>query len=308
MGTPIPQYHFEGVSLVLVESNRDVRGSIRMSLQHEGFGEVRDTHLLERARTWVAEAPPDLLIANADYLDACRLFRGIRHQSVGEDPFVPIIAVSGAGMPPQIRRAIDSGADHILVKPVTIENLLERVLRLVRSRKPFVVTSDYIGPDRRREPRPGPTAPLIDVPNVLRAKATRSADPAELRKAVRQAVVEINHRKMERNAFQIAWLVARVVDGDAAPERAAHLTRLLETAEDLARRLSGTKHDHVSGLCRSLIQVTTKLLQPETTADARDIKVLPHLASAIGAAFPDDGETAAIARDISESVSRLAPK
>ncbi|HLF59202.1 MAG TPA: response regulator [Alphaproteobacteria bacterium] len=301
----MPQFHFENVSLVLVEANRDIRSTIRTSLEHEGFGQVRDTHRLDRAQGWVLEAAPDLLIADSDYLDACRMFRGIRHQELGADPFVPIIAVSTAGMPPRIRRAIDSGADQILVKPVTIEHLLERVLRLIRSRKPFVVTCDYIGPDRRREPRPGPSAPLIEVPNALRTKATRSADPITLRRDIQRAIAEINQRKMERNAFQIAWLVERIVDLAATPERAAHLNRLLDSAEDLARRLAGTAQDHVSGLCRSLIQVTAKLVRDGAAADARDIKVLPHLAAAIHAAFPDNGATAVIAREITDTVSRL---
>lgn len=303
----MPDYHFEDVSLVLVDSNRDVRSSIRASLRHEGFGEVRDTHRVDRARDWVNASPPDLLIADADVLDgaACGLFHGIRHQILGQDPFVPIIAVSTAQMPPRVRMAIDSGADHILARPVTIENLLDRVSLLIRKRKPFVVTSDYIGPDRRAKPRPGPSAPLIDVPNALRAKATRSTDRVALKREIRRKVAEINQRKMERNAFQIGWLVERLVDSGSTAERTAHLDRLLETAEDLARRLSETKHDHVSGLCRSLIQVTTKLKNRDGSADGRDTKVLPHLAAAISAAFPADNQTVAIARDIADSVARL---
>lgn len=303
----MPQYHFEDVSLVLVDSNRDIRSSIRASLRLEGFGEVRDTHRVDRARDWVGESPPDLLIADADVLGgaACGLFHSIRHQVLGEDPFVPIIAVSNAEMPPNVRMAIDAGADHILARPITIDGLLDRVSLLIRNRKPFVVTSDYIGPDRRSHPRPGPGAPLIVVPNALRAKATRSTDPATLKHEICQKVTEINQRKMERNAFQIGWLVERILDTAFAAERAAHLDRLLETAEDLARRLSGTKHDHVSGLCRSLIQVTKKLVKREGGSDARDMKVLPHLAAAIRAAFPEDNQTVAIARDISDSVARL---
>jgi len=178
----MPQYHFGDVSLVLVDANRDVRSSVRTSLRLEGFGAVRDTSRVERAREWIEEQAPDLVIAESDSFneDGCRLFHGIRHHEFGEDPFVPIIAVLTEGVTPQIRHAVDSGADHILVKPVSIESLLERVALLIRKRKPFVVTCDYIGPDRRREPRPEPSAPLIEVPNALRAKATRSADAMPL--------------------------------------------------------------------------------------------------------------------------------
>jgi DNA-binding response OmpR family regulator len=301
------RYHFKDVSLVLVEANRDIRGSIRASLMLEGFGEVHDTHLLDRARGWVEASPPDLLIADAQSFEteSCGLFHGIRHQVLGEDPFVPIIALSGPGLPPQVKKVIDSGVDHILVRPVTIESLLDRILLLIRKRKPFVVTSDYIGPDRRTEMRAGEQVPLIQVPNALRAKATKSADAAALRAEIHCAKAEINRRKMERNAVQIAWLTAHIVEGGQAV-RTEHLERLLETAQDLARRLEGTRQDHVSGLCRSLVQVAAKLLRVDSDTDPRDIRVLPHLSAAIVAAFPADGHTAAVAEDICRSVARLA--
>lgn len=302
------RYHFEDVSLVVVDANRDIRSSIRASLRLEGFGEVRDTHKVARAKEWVEESPPDLLVADAHFFESesesCGLFREIRHQVLGANPFIPMIAVAAAGLPPQMRKVIDSGVDHIVVKPVTISELLDRIQALVEKRKPFVVTCDYIGPDRRKEPRPGELAPLIEVPNSLRAKATRGPQLMSLREDIRAAAAGINSRKMERDAFQIAWLAARIADGDPARRR-AHLTRLLEICGDLARRLDGSHMDHVSELCRSLTQVADKMLRAQSP-DGRDMKILRHSAAAIHAAFPDGGDSAGIARDIASSVSRFA--
>ena len=300
------QYHFENVSLVLVDANRDIRSSVRASLRLEGFGEVRDTHKIARAKEWVEESPPDLLVADAHFFESesCGLFREIRHQFLGADPFVPIIAVAAPSLPPQMRKVIDTGVDHIVVKPVTISELLERIQALVEKRKPFVVTCDYIGPDRRKEPRPGEKAPLIDVPNALRAKAIRSPQLQSLRDDIRAATAEINRRKMERDAYQIAWLVSRIADGDPARRR-SHLARLLEITGDLERRLDGSSMDHVSELCRSLMQVAEKMSQVQGP-DGRDMKILRHSAAAIHAAFPDGGESAGIARDIARSISRFA--
>lgn len=299
------QYHFDNVSLVLVDANRDVRSSVRASLRLQGFGEVRDTHKVTRAKEWVEESPPDLLVADAHFFEteSCGLFREIRQQFLGGDPFVPMIAVAAPGLPPQMRKLIDSGVDHIVVKPLTIADVLDRIQTLIEKRKPFVVTCDYIGPDRRKEPRPGGQAPLIKVPNALRAKATRSPALKSLRDDIRTATVEINWRKMERDAYQIAWLTERILDGDAA-RRPSHVARLLDIAGDLARRLDGSHMDHVSELCRSLTQVAEKLA-PGQRADGRDMKVLQHLAAAIRAAFPDQGESAGVARDIASSVSRF---
>lgn len=298
------RYHFEDVSLVLLDANRDIRSSVRASLRLEGFGEVRDTHRVTRVQEWIEDRPPDLLVADAHYFEreTCGLFRQIRHQFLGEDPFVPMIAVAAPGLRPQLRKVIDSGVDHIVVKPVTIAEIIDRIQALVERRKPFVVTCDYIGPDRRREPRPGTQAPLIRVPNALRAKAIRSAELKSLRQDIRTATVEINRRKMERDAYQIAWLTTRIVEGGPGI-RAAHVERLLEIAGDLARRLDGSKMDHISELCRSLIQVGESLAETPSSDD-RDIQLLQHLSAAIHAAFPAEGDSARIARDIASSVSR----
>ncbi len=303
-------YHFEDVSLVVVGANRDIRSSIRTSLRDEGFLNVRDTHLIARARGWVTADPPDLLIADADALhgDACRLFHGIRHQELGYDPVVPIIAIAPLRTPRQIRQIVDAGPDHILVEQLTIKQLLERVHLLVLGRKPFVVTADYIGPDRRNAPRPdeSPSAPLIEVPNTLRAKATRSEDEEALRRRLAKTAAEINRRKMERDAVQIAWLTPRIVDAGETWDRERDLERLIATAEDLARRLAFAGQEHVLGLCRSLIEVASRLIHRSSAADPRDLKVLPHLSAAINTAFPEDADTASISNVIVNKVATLA--
>jgi DNA-binding response OmpR family regulator len=303
-------YHFEDVSLVVVGANRDIRSSIRTSLRDEGFLNVRDTHLMARARGWVTADPPDLLIADADTLhgDACRLFHGIRHQELGQDPVVPIIAIASTRTPRQVRQVVDAGPDHVLVEQLTIGQLLERVHLLVLGRKPFVVTADYIGPDRRNAPRSAdsPGAPLIEVPNSLRAKATRSEDEEALRQRLAKTAAEINRRKMERDAVQIAWLTPRIVDAGDTWDREHDLERLIATSEDLARRLAFTGQDHVLELCRSLIEVASRLIHRSSAADPRDFKVLPHLSAAINAAFPDDADTASISSIIVDKVASLA--
>jgi hypothetical protein len=93
--------------------------------------------------------------------------------------------------------------------------------------------------------------------------------------------------------------------GGGPIERAPYLTRLMQTAEDLGRRLDGSRMDHVSDLCKSLIQIAENLLQSQGP-DGKDLEVLPHLADAIRAAFPDGGDSAGVARDIASSVSRFA--
>ena len=54
----MPGYHFEDVSPVLVDSNRDVRSSIRAGLRHKDLGKVRATRVLPHLAARVAAAFP----------------------------------------------------------------------------------------------------------------------------------------------------------------------------------------------------------------------------------------------------------
>ena len=111
---------------------------------------------------------------------------------------------------------------------------------------------------------------------------------------------------MERDAVQIAWLTPRIIDAGDTWDRERDLERLITTAEDLARRLAFAGQDHVLGLCRSLIEVASRLIHRSSAADPRDLKVLPHLTAAINAAFPDDSNTASISNIIVDKVASLA--
>ena len=74
---------------------------------------------------------------------------------------------------------------------------MERINYLAGNRKPFVVTSEYIGPDRRsgrklkegEEADPSDDVPRIEVPNTLGAKASgESVDFVELQEMVANAM------------------------------------------------------------------------------------------------------------------------
>ena len=102
------------------------------------------------------------------------------HQVVGIIPhfyagqwctFTPAltIAISWDPTAKLVDQFAGSGADYLVAAPFSPKQIIDRIRAIVHHRTPFVVTSDYIGPDRRDGGR-GTELPLIDVPNSLRAK------------------------------------------------------------------------------------------------------------------------------------------
>ena len=300
----------ENIDMLLVDPDLQMRHSIRNILHDNGFRNVRLGATIRDIREQMTNAMPDILISEVKLADGdfCDFIASLRHGDNGTNPFLPIIALAWSPTQDEVRHIIRTGADDLLSKPLSAGQLLGRINTLIKDRKPFVVTSDYIGPDRRsKELREKSKIPLIDVPNTLRAKATGVKNFSNVQEVIDAAAAEVNLQKLIRHAGQIRYLVDRLVPalvGGAIDEATRMaLERLLYIAQDTGRRLAGTRFEHVTDLCRSLIEVTNRILAGGYEADSKDVNLLRPLSQAIQGGFGEDTE--ALAFEISKSVKKI---
>lgn len=73
----------------------------------------------------------------------------LRQNKVGKYPFLSIIAACADPNQRKIHTISDYGIDYVIVKRFGPIQLVQRFERIAKVRKPFSVTSSYIGPDRR---------------------------------------------------------------------------------------------------------------------------------------------------------------
>ena len=303
---------FGKVGLVLGDPSRMIRQGLKGALFTQGFREILDSDKLSVIREAVNENKVDLLICDAMLPDgdACQLTHDIRHNKIGTNPFIVIITLIDEPDRDLVMKVINSGSDDVVLKPFSPAKLIERVKHLSRNRKRFVVTTDYIGPNRRdgEETREGEVIPEIDVPNPVKVKAELKADSDALQRAVDAVARVINEQKMGRHAIQIDYLVNRIIPryeaDDVDSTVIEDLEQLLIVSQDIGRRMKGTPHAHVNDLCQSMVSVTTSIRDQPQTPDAKDLQLLPELARAITRAFGPTDDAANLARDISESVKR----
>jgi CheY-like chemotaxis protein len=92
----------------------------------------------------------------------------VRNAPNSPDRHVPIIVCTGHAEVAHICGARDAGANEILRKPITVNNVYERIRAIVERPRPFVRTNDYYGPDRRRRDLPfdGPDRRIAGPFNV----------------------------------------------------------------------------------------------------------------------------------------------
>ncbi|MDP6883076.1 MAG: response regulator [Rhodospirillales bacterium] len=303
--------HFEHVDLLVIDPAASARETIKNILYNQGFRNLYLGASLDELQEHMSHAMPDLLISETELEDGdfCEFVTKLRHHDVGENPFLPVIWLTWEATPERVRSVVNAGVDDLLTKPLSTGHLVNRIKALIKDRKPFIVTSEYIGPDRRTLEERKSGIPQLDVPNTLKVKATGKEKTVDVVKAITSVVAEINVQKLERYGVQVCFLIEHILpnleNGVVDSTNEAFLERLLGVAKDTARRLVGTKYAHISELCDSLVKVTDSILATKDQPNDRDVKLLAPLSQAIKAAFvADDEQTTATVRQIHTQIDK----
>jgi DNA-binding response OmpR family regulator len=264
-----------------VASNRN---ATRASLHSLGFRRVDLAAsldiLLDRLRT----STPDLLlleVAGAEN-EVCQLVQSVRQGRVGANPFILVMATTWRRDGTIVNQVVNSGADDLVARPISTSLLGERIRSLVERRKPFVITSDYIGPDRRRDPGRN-SAERLEVPNSLKIRSNDAIAGVDAERQIAAAIDEgktrLNLEKIRRDSVtlgvQLRMLEQKTPGGRDFLDL---LPRMEKLSEEIKRRLSGTMHDKAGVWCDSILDsVRTLSAVKEAAGSTVDFAPMIHL-------------------------------
>ena len=305
------------IRILFGDANNGMRQLYRQALSGAGFTNQREFDSLNGFPDLLAVARPDLLLMDAALPggDACAMLRAMRHGKVGNNPFLPAIVTTWEASQNMVRAAVDAGADDLLVKPLNTRTLVERIEVLANARKPFVVTADYIGPDRRKTVDRGDSQiPLIDVPNMLRSKLLGQAvDVAQAQQTLAAAQEQVQGLRLKQSAFRIAFVAQQVVPayrrGMVQKATRDLLADLIESAEEIARRVVDTDLAHIGKLCDPLILTARQIIAGSLLLGASPegrklLELLQTLSDAILAFFNPGKQASALAQEVASAVER----
>lgn len=233
------------VKALVCEPSLPVRQGIRLALNNVGIRDIIEASTFEASHHGCKYGEHDFLVINHEIEgnDSTYIMRELRAGRLGRDPFVLTMMLLSSREEPKVRAAIDCGPDDLLLIPFAPDQMMNRLRVLVERRKPFVVTHDYIGPDRRAAPRPGATsATQFHVPNPVRAKGTNL--PRERYDQMRHdSTVAIGIERIKRLAATMDWecnaLTVSIRDAKMTPENTFRsLLKLEQVAEELSARVS----------------------------------------------------------------------
>jgi len=296
---------YDDVNLLLADGRAHLRSTLRMALNEAGIENVHNAAEAS-ALTEAVEQPdeaPDIILCDAELRggDVCEAVHAIRNGELGRNPFVCVLAFAWTATQNAVTRLVNAGADHVIAGPIAPQMLIDRIEAMIHRRKPFVVTADYVGPDRRLAPeREHAGAPLVDVPNSLRDKVLGQWDPEAMSRAIHSTKAAMNGHRIEREAAALSEIIEATLGADPSAIPPARLTRLIRLAQTLGRRAHASAAPHISELCDSARLVAERLHAGART-NLNDAELLAHVALALRAATRPQ-ENAAIAHEIATTI------
>ncbi len=260
-------YKYDDVNVVLLDQNIAIRRLIRSAMSALGFVNITEVRSVDEAISALNTVPVDLLCLDLDVETdkVCKAIREVRNNRAGPNPFVVIIAMTWQPKQDVVMRTLNSGTDDLVTKPVSAQKLLDRVTRMVRERKNFVVAPGYIGPDRRLARRPGrDDLPTIRVPNTLRHKAAEDPDAALTKESIKAAMDAIKTHRVYRMAMQIGAMAQkleqRTAHNRSSPIPRQHLSDLASLVNQTNRMIEREGMPHLQRVATSMGQVMDSVM------------------------------------------------
>lgn len=234
------------------------RNSTRAVLYTLGFRNIETCGTVASFNEAIKRNPPDLALCEAQGAldELCEMIQTLRQGSGGHNnPFLVIIVTAWEKTNTLVQRVLNSGADDLLLRPYSTSILGQRIDTHVERRKHFVITHDYVGPDRRNDPHRVSTAEMFQPPNSLKMKAKEglSAQEAQLRlhRELASAKDTLNTEKLRRDAFQIC-ILWRLLQEPEDTGTEGNMIKLRTLTQGIARRCRDTEFESATQWCDSL--------------------------------------------------------
>ncbi|HUO92994.1 MAG TPA: response regulator [Rhizomicrobium sp.] len=309
---------FDTAEVLVYDPVSSNRNATRASLYQIGFRRIETVATIDAFVESVRRRPPDLALCEAQGTEAetCDTIQNLRQGATTYNPFIVIIVTAWEQTSALVNRVLNSGADDLLLRPFSTTTLQARVRSHIERRKGFVVTTDYIGPDRRRAGDPTPSnINIFEPPNSLRMKAherlTSEEATQRLDKELKTARDTLSTEKLRRDTFQVCILWRLIGDiNPASEEYARELAHLRDKARAISRRCSDIEFEKAVEWCES-VQAAIEGLEVGIDRNA-SMHMLGHAALNLSAIFTPEKTEQEHLKEVDATVvmikARSAPK
>ena len=146
---------FSKIRVLMVENNRLMRRILREMLRGFGVAELEETDNVPDAVSLIYREPFDVVILDffLGDMDGADFTWRLRRDPACRNRKVPILLITAEPHHEKVLKVRDAGVDGMLAKPISPVDLYTRLEALLVRPRPFIVSQDYVGPDRRAQTR-----------------------------------------------------------------------------------------------------------------------------------------------------------
>jgi CRP-like cAMP-binding protein/DNA-binding response OmpR family regulator len=255
-------------------------------LNHAGVTQVTSRSDIGFLRGLMDTVTPDLIIVGDDVSpDVFDFMRDIRHSKLGANPFLVITTLVASDNFPAVKRALQAGTDDIIVKPVKEDQLVQRLKRVTVNRQAFVVTSDYLGPDRRAKSRPS-VIRRVNVLNTMLEKVNgKDIQVEEIKAAVDGSMNDVLHARLDSHSYRLGFVCNLLIDSyhnnNITPETKDQLLVLVDVLRDAAKTAERIEEHELGLICGSLSKEVEAMAERYQNPTDRDLKLIQKLTRAV---------------------------
>ena len=144
-------YQFQNIRVLVVDRQPAIIELIKGVLNMFGVKDILTCTDGKNGLRTFRGRNPDLMIIDwdLDSINGIEFTKKVRQDPV--NPYVPIIFTTALSSVKRVATARDSGITEFLRKPFTAEALYKRIEVIIEKPRPFVLSEDFTGPDRRRK-------------------------------------------------------------------------------------------------------------------------------------------------------------
>jgi len=275
------------IDVYLGEPNEQVRESLRAMMRGEGIRRTRTFSRIDDLVNAIKEAPPDLLIVSDDIDPSIfDVVRDIRHFKMGRNPFIMVTMMVTAENDALVKKAVLAGADDIIIKPISPGKMLDRVGHMTFNRIPFIVTTDYVGPERRRTGDTRPSAiKQLNVVNTLRDKVEgRKSTQAELSRDIEACMNDVMAARLDSHGLKLGWICNLILKAYAekniTKEVEERLLILVSVLEDAGRTSRVLGEPELANICTQMARQVEEMAEKYENPTDQELSVITKLTKA----------------------------
>lgn len=142
---------FRRATILVAEGDRGLRRALRDVLLGMGFPVIHVAGTMAEAQRQLLQNSPSVILLDHKLPggDGIGLARRLRRDRVSGGQ-TPIILMAEAPDTAMVTSARDAGVNEIVVKPISVEALILRLMHVLQLPRRFIRSGSFIGPDRRR--------------------------------------------------------------------------------------------------------------------------------------------------------------